>query len=98
MINETKPISMSEAQEYLGEKQAETNAFIKKFISLSAEKAKELREKIEKLELIKLNEKQISKIIDVLPEDKEALMKVVAGSNLDEDESNNILQRIKEYK
>ncbi len=86
---------MSEAQEYLGENRSEMKSFIKKFTSLSFEKAKELREKIEGLELIKLNEKHISKIIDILPENKETLMKIVGDANLDEDETNNILQTIK---
>ncbi len=98
MINETKPISMAEAQEYVSENHPETKAFIKKFISLKSEQAKDLREKLEGLELIKLNDKHISKIIDVLPEDKESLMRIAADSNLDEKESNDILQTIKEYK
>jgi len=97
MINETKPINMAEAQQYLGENHAEIKSFIKKFVSLKPEKAKELREKIESLELIKLNEKHISKIIDIVPEDKDTLMRVVTDANLDENESNIILQTIKEY-
>jgi DNA-directed RNA polymerase subunit F len=97
MIKESKPISMAESQKYLGENHGEIKAFIKKFISLKPEQAKELREKIESLELIKLNEKHVSKIIDVLPENKDVLMRIVAEANLDEDESNVILQTIKEY-
>jgi len=39
----------------------------------------------------------ISKLIDVLPKDKESLNKISSEINLSEDESNNILQTIKEY-
>lgn len=95
MINKTSPISMAEAQQYISENKKEIKSFIKKFSPLTPEKAKELREKLERLDLIKLNERHVSKIIDLLPEDKETLMKIVADANLDEDESNNILQTIK---
>ena len=96
MIKNTKPLSMAESLEYL--KNDEVKAFVKKFTSLDEAKGKELREKLESLDLIKLNEKHVSKLIDVLPEDKEELNKVVVDANLDEDEINKVLQTIKEYK
>ena len=96
MIKNTKPLSMAESLEHL--KNDEVKAFIKKFTKLDEIKGKELREKLELLDLIKLNEKHISKLIDVLPEDKEELNKVVTDANLDEDEINKILPTIKEYK
>ena len=98
MIKNTKALSMAEARAYLGENTAELNAFIKDFSSIEPEKAAELREKLLELDLIKLNEKHISKIIDTLPEDKAALNEILTDVNMDENESNNILQTIKEYK
>lgn len=96
MIRHEKSISAAEAKEYLKDK-PEVNAFVKKFVSLTPEKAKELREKIEGLNLIQLNEKHISKLIDILPSDKESLNKVSSEMNLSEDDTNKILQTIKEY-
>jgi DNA-directed RNA polymerase subunit F len=96
MIKSAKPISMTESLGYL--KNDETKAYIKKFIKLDEKKAKELREKLEELDLIKLNEKYIAKFIDMLPENKEELNKIAVDANFDEDETNKILQTIKEFK
>ncbi len=96
MIRNTKSLSMAESLEYL--KNNEVKAFVKKFTKLNESKGKELRKKLDLLDLIKLNEKHISKLIDVLPENKEELNKVVIDTNLDEDEINKILQTIKEHK
>lgn len=87
---------MAEAKKYLKDK-PEINAFINNFVSLDDKEAAELKEKLEGLNLIQLNEKHISKLIDVLPKDKESLNKISSEINLSEDESNNILQTIKEY-
>jgi len=96
MIKNATPISMAEAKKYLKDK-PEINAFINNFVSLDDKEAAELKEKLEGLNLIQLNEKHISKLIDVLPKDKESLNKISSEINLSEDESNNILQTIKEY-
>ena len=96
MIIETKPLSMPEASEFIKDK--ELKSFVKKFTSLSPEKAKELRENLEKLELIKINERHVTKIIDLMPKDKESLNKIFVDVNLDENEQNTILQTIKEFK
>lgn len=98
MIKNRTPISMAESLEYLKEKHlAETKAFIKKFTKLDETKGKKLREKLVALDFIKLNDKSISKLIDVLPEKKEELNKTLADSNLDEDEITKVLQTIKEF-
>lgn len=96
MIHKNEPLSMAEAMGYI--KNPETQKFVKGFINMKPEKAKELRKKIEKLDLIKLNSRNISKIIDLLPEDKESLNKILVDVNLDENESNTILQTIKDTK
>ena len=69
---------------------------MKKFTKLTPENAKKLRENIRELNILKINEKHISKIIDLLPEDKEALNKITQEANLDENETNSVLQAIKE--
>jgi DNA-directed RNA polymerase subunit F len=96
MIHKNEPLSMAEAFEYA--KDANTLKFIKRFTPLKLEKAKELRKKIEKLDLIKLNSGHISKIIDLLPEDKESLNKILVDVSLDENELGSILDTIKNNK
>lgn len=86
---------MQESLEYI--KNPELKAFIKKFTSLNEKKAKELREKLVGLNLIKLNEMHISKLIEMMPEEREELSKILSDSNLDENESNAILSTIKEH-
>ena len=100
MIKETKPLSMAEASEYVTRKESEVDvaAFIKRFTKLKAKEAKELRKNIEGLDFIKVNEKHISKIIDILPETKEDLNKIFIDVGLDEDETNKLLNEIKEFK
>lgn len=95
MIKNTTPLSMAESLEYI--KNPETKAFVKSFTKLSYKKGKELREKLMALEIIKLNDKHISKLIDTLPQDKEEIIKISNEMNLDEKETNEVLQTIKEY-
>jgi len=95
MIKNTTPLSMQESLENI--KNPELKAFIKKFTSLNEKKAKELREKLVGLNLIKLNEMHISKLIEMMPEEREELAKILSDSNLDENESNAILSTIKEH-
>ena len=98
MITERKALSMSEAQAYIDKENAETKAFIKKFISLDSKKAKELREKLVGLDLMKLKEEHIVKLVDLLPETDEEVNKVCSGVGLNEDEIKKVIDTIKEYK
>jgi len=95
MIHQNEPLSMAEALEY--SKNSEANNFIKSFISIKPEKAKIIRKDLENLNLIKLNKKIISKLIDFLPEDKDTLNKIIQDVSLDEDESNKIIETIKKH-
>ncbi len=99
MIKNREPLSMQEAMKYVDkEKQPEVIAFAKQFSKLSPEKAEELRKKLNDLNLIKLNKSNISKLIEILPEDKDGLTKVLPESNIDENETTIILDTIKEHK
>lgn len=103
MIKERQPLSLAEANEVLGslkesDKVNDAKAFIKKFTKLSPEKAKKIREEIEKLELLKLKPADIGRIIDVLPEDAVDLNKIFTEVSLDADETNKILAVVKENK
>jgi len=101
MIKNTIPLSMAESLEYI-EKDKKTDKpiteFIKKFVEISPKDAKELRKKIEALKIIKLNDTDISKIIDILPDKAEEVNKIFIDISLDENETKKILDTIKEFK
>ncbi len=90
---------MIEAEEYTkdNENSAELNKFIKKFARIDLKKAKELRSKLEELNLMKVKSDHISKIIDILPETNEDLNKIFADISLDENETQRILDTVKEF-
>jgi len=101
MIKNTEPLSMAEALGYIEKEKDsgdEIKKFIKKFVKIKPEKAKELRKKIEALDLIKVKPRHIAKIIDILPENQEDLNKIFTDVGLDEDETKKILQTIEEFR
>ena len=98
MIKNTELLSMAEAIEYIHkEDSTEIKGFIKKFTKLKPKEAKELKKKLEELDMMKLRAEQIIKIIDLLPENQEDLNKIVDIS-LDENETKKILETVKEFK
>jgi len=106
MIKSSEPLSMLEVKEMLKDKdQEETKikavmAYIKKFSKIKPEKAKALKKELIELNIIKLKNRHISKIIDILPEDTDDLKKIFVGEDitLDQNESNNILSVVKKHK
>ncbi|MBL7059082.1 hypothetical protein ISS08_01385 [Candidatus Pacearchaeota archaeon] len=98
MIKDMKSISMSEAAEYVQKtEERDMPAFIKKFVKLNPKQAKDLRKELEGLNLIKANDKHISKIIDILPEDEETINKIFSDVSLDEEETKKLLDAIKKH-
>jgi len=92
---------MAESLEYVKEDKegnAEIIGFIKKFTALKSKEAKEFRKKIQDLNLIKVKQDYVVKIIDLMPESTEELNKIFVDVSLDEDESKKILEIIKEFK
>lgn len=101
MIKTNEPLSIAEITEYVKkDANSETDIvkFIKKFTKLKLKEAKELREKIDRLNLMKINDKHICKMIDFLPENQEELNKIVNDVALDEDETKKLLDTIKEFR
>ena len=101
MIKSNEPLSMAEVTEYLKknkDKETDVIGFIKKFVKLNPKDAKELRKKIGELNLMKVNKTDIVKIIDIMPENAEELNKIFTDVSLNEDETNKILERVKEFK
>ncbi len=100
MIKNTEALSMAEAIEYIKKDETETEivGFIKKFSKLNAKDAKELKESMEELGIIKIKSDYIVKMIDLLPETAEELNKIFIDVSLDEDETKKILDTIKKFK
>jgi DNA-directed RNA polymerase subunit F len=90
---------MAECLGFMKEKEeTEIVKFIKKFTELKPKEAKEMRDKINELKLIKINSASVSKIIDLMPENSGDLNKIFEDISLEEDESNKILEIVKQYK
>jgi DNA-directed RNA polymerase subunit F len=101
MIKNSTPLSMAESLEYIEkDKKSENPArdFIKKFVKISPKEAKELRKKLEGLNIVKMNSINISNLIDILPEKAEEVNKIFIDIGLDENETKKILDTIKEFK
>lgn len=101
MIKYREPISMTESMEYAEDGkdgEADIKKFIKKFVKLKPEDAKKLKDKINSLGLIKLKNEYISKIIDIMPENRDGLNKIFTEISLDEDESKKVLDLVDEFR
>lgn len=101
MIKNIIPLNMAETLRYIKKDSgsgAEIQKFIKKFIKIKPEKAKEMQKKLEGLDLMKMKPEHIVKIIDLLPEDSENLNKIFSDVSLNEDETKKILETIGELK
>jgi DNA-directed RNA polymerase subunit F len=103
MIKDRKILNMYEADEILDglketDKSRELRAFIKKFSNTDAKTAKKIKEGLESLNLIKLKNSDIVKIIEILPENAIELNKIITEASLDENEINKILDTIKSNK
>jgi len=101
MIRNMTPLSMAESLEFVKNSKdegKEVKAFIKKFTELNEKDAKELRAELKKLNLMKVNDKDISKVIDVFPENRDELNKVLISSALDDEEAQKILEIVKGFK
>ena len=99
MIKSLEPLSSVEAMHYLKESQTENNdlmGFVKKFVKDDV-KSKEFRERINSLNLIKVKTEHIVKIIDLLPENSVDLNKIFSDVSLDENETKQILDIVKEF-
>ena len=99
MIKERRSLSMAEAREFVkgNENAIELEKFMKKFSPLDVKKAKELRKQIEELNFLKVKPDSISKIIDVLPDNSEDLNKIFVDVGLDENETQKILDTVKQF-
>jgi len=101
MIKNSEPLSMSEIAEYtkkIEDTETDIIGFIKKFAKLAPKESHKLRKKLEELELMKVKPENIVKIVDLVPENAEELNKIFTDVGLDEDETEKILETVKEFK
>ena len=98
-IKEERPITMAEVVSLVGdsEKAEEIKKFVKKFNKMDVKKAKEFVEELKALDLIKLKDVHIVKIVDFIPKDAADLNKVIIEVSLDSDEVAKILEVTGKY-
>jgi DNA-directed RNA polymerase subunit F len=103
MIKDRKPLALYEVQEHLknikeSDKSKEVSEFIEKFMKSTPAKSKKIKQELENLGIIKLRTADIIKIVDVMPENVAELNKIFSEISLDADETNKILDTIKNNK
>lgn len=98
-IKEQTALTLAEVADLAGdaEKEQDIKKFIKQFIKMPVSTAREMKEALKKLDLIKLKDEHIVKIVDFMPEDAIDLNKIIEGVSLDQDEVNKILEVVKKY-
>ncbi|MEI6058370.1 MAG: hypothetical protein WCP89_01225 [archaeon] len=99
MIRDSTPLTLAEVSELVGEsdKEEELKKFIKKFTKMKPEDAKKMRKELLDLDLIKLKDDYIVKIVDFMPDDSVDLSKILEGVSLDQEEVTKILNVVKKY-
>ncbi len=103
MILDRTPLDMNEVGNIIkeipdSEKKEQIEIFLKKFKKAKPEQAKKLKEGLEKLDMLKIKRDHIVKIVDLLPEDASDLNKIFIDVSLNEDETNKILEMVKNSK
>ena len=106
IINEV-PLTMAELKEKLEEikkrdkelkpRALKTHEYLEKFVSIKGKEAIKIKEELLKLQIPRLKERHIIKIIDIMPKDVEALKLIFVGENitLKQDDFEKILNALK---
>jgi DNA-directed RNA polymerase subunit F len=103
MILDRTPLNLNEVKDLLkevadSERKEEMETYLKKFAKTKPEQAKKIKEELEALDMLKLKREYMVKIIDLLPQDASDLNKIFIDVSLTEDETNKILEIIKNSK
>ena len=98
-VKEERPITMAEVVALAGDsdKAEEIKKFIKKFNKMDVKKAEEMKAELKALDLIRLKDSHIVKIVDFVPKDASELNKVLIEVSLDADEVTKILEVTGKY-
>lgn len=99
VIKEERPLTLAEVNALVAksEKADDIKQFLKHFLKLNEQKATELKEELTRLDIIKLKETHLVKLVDFLPESASELNKVLPDVSFDEEETTKILSAIKNY-
>lgn len=91
-IIEEKPVTLTEAKELLGKiekrdkelptRTQKTKEYLNKFAKLTKKEIKDLKDKLIKLNITRLKEKTIAKIIDIQLKDIDSLRTILTAENL----------------
>jgi DNA-directed RNA polymerase subunit F len=103
MILDRTPINLNEVEEIIKdtpdtEKKQQTEEYLKKFLKTKPEQAKKIKADLDKLDLLKMKREHVIKIVDLLPTDASELNKIFVDISLNEDETNKILEIVKNSK
>jgi DNA-directed RNA polymerase subunit F len=100
MILERQPLNLDEVREIIekiddSDNKEEMKVYLKKFLKTKPEKAKKLKEDLEKLDLLKMKREHLVKLVDLMPQDATDLNKIFTDVSLNEEETNKILNVVK---
>jgi DNA-directed RNA polymerase subunit F len=100
MIYDRIPLTLNEVDEIVekipdSERKDAMKLYLKKFLKATPEKAKKIKEEVEKLDILKIKREHVVKIVDLLPKDTTDLNKVFTDVSLNEDEATKILDIVK---
>jgi DNA-directed RNA polymerase subunit F len=108
-IVEERPISMSEAKEEVvkiekrdkevGLRTIKTKEYFDNFVKIKASEARDLRKKLEGLEIPRLKEEHIIKIIDLMPVTEDMLKAMMQGYiiTINKDNMKKIVDTVKDF-
>lgn len=99
MIHDRTPITLVETKEIIDklEEHDELKKYLKKFTKLKKAEADKLKSELNSLNNIKLKEEYVVKVVDFLPKTSEAVRKIFIDVSLTEEETNAIIDIVKEY-
>ena len=105
-ILEKEPVTLAELKEVLEKSERELDyrgkkvkSYLETFTKLSPKKAKELKKKLEELNIARLKKEMIVKIIDFLPRTREELKTILYGFGvtLTKEQLEEIIKVVAEY-
>ncbi|MFA5484635.1 MAG: hypothetical protein WC260_00050 [Candidatus Pacearchaeota archaeon] len=99
VIKEEKALTITEVIDLVekSSKEYEIKNFLKQFNKNTLEDVKNMKEELKNLEILKLKEIHITKIIDFKPTEVSELNKIISDVSLDNDEITKIIDVIKKY-
>ncbi|SRR3989344_3074489 len=106
IINES-PVTMAELKEKIEDikkrdkelkpRTLKTHEYLERFVSIKGKDAVKIKEQLLKLQISRIKERHIAKIIDIMPKDIETLKLIFVGENvtLKQDDLEKILEALK---